>query len=68
MSSGNGHLLNAVNAGDETSRLIWNALFVEHGAPQFVMSKAEWAARWRPHPNLVEAVRNFSRRKKGEGE
>jgi hypothetical protein len=68
MSSGNGHLLNAVNAGDETSRLIWNALFVEHGAPQYVRTKEQWAARWRPPESLVEAVRNMPRRKKGEDE
>jgi hypothetical protein len=68
MSSGNGTVVAAVEAGDETSRLIMNALFVEHGAPQFVMTKEQWAARWRPHPNLVEAVRGFARRKKGEGE
>jgi hypothetical protein len=68
VSVGNGHLAAAVEANDETSRLIMNALFVEHGYPQFVKSKAEWAARWRPHPKLVEAVRNFSRRKKGEDE
>jgi hypothetical protein len=66
MSSGNGTVAAAVEAGDETARLIMNALFVEHGAPQLVKSKAEWAARWRPPESLVEAIRNMSRRKKGE--
>lgn len=60
--SANGHLLNAVNVGDESSRLLLNAHMYEMGLARYVISKKKWNA-WRPHPNLIEAIRGFARRK-----
>jgi hypothetical protein len=68
MTAGNGSVRIALDGDSDTARLLWNALFVEHGAPQFMMSKAEWAQRWQPHPNLLEAIRRFARRKDDDDE
>lgn len=66
MTQGNGSLRN-VDAGGETMRLIMNAMMHERGLGQHAISRERWE-QWRPHPNLVEAIRNMPRRKKGEDE
>jgi hypothetical protein len=61
MSSGNGYLANAVNADDEVSRLVLNAMLTEHGYGHFAATKEQWAERLRPSAAMVEAIRNLKR-------
>jgi hypothetical protein len=63
--SGNGHF-DFGKASDDVQRLVMNEYMREHGLERFLISKEQWAQRWRPPGSLVEAMRNMARRKKGE--
>jgi hypothetical protein len=59
--SSNGHF-DYGKASHDTQRLLFNGALIDAGLGHYAISKEKWNA-WRPHPNLLEAIRGFARRK-----